>query len=64
MTESKTKAIQLIAARGYVEVNGGKHRQDIAMFLANKKQARNILAVLRRFGNCRMGEVYNQFLLI
>ena len=56
LTESTTKASHLRGARGCIVVSGGKHRQDIAMCLSNKKQAKNILAVLREFEKCRMGD--------
>ena len=56
LSESTRKASLLRGARGCVVVSGGKHRQDIAMCLANKKQAKNILSVLQEFEKCRMGE--------
>ena len=56
LTESTRRASHLRGARGCVVVNGGRHRQDIAMCLANKKQANNILQVLREFEKCRMGD--------
>lgn len=56
LTESTRRAGHLRGARGCVVVNGGRHRQDIAMCLANKKQANNILMVLREFEKCRMGD--------
>jgi len=55
-TESTRVAQHLRGARGCVVVSGGKHRQDIAMCLANKKQANNILYVLKEFEKCRMGD--------
>ena len=56
LSESTRKASHLRGARGCVVVSGGKHRKDIAMCLANKKQAKNILMVLQEFEKCRMGE--------
>ena len=56
LSESTNKASHLRGARGCVVVSGGKHRQDIAMCLANKKQAKNILNVLQEFEKCRMGD--------
>ena len=56
LTESTKKASHLRGARGCVVVSGGKHRQDIGICLANKKQAKNILAVIKAFENCRGGD--------
>ena len=56
LSESTNRASHLRGARGCVVISGGKHRQDIAMCLANKKQAKNILSVLQEFEKCRMGD--------
>jgi hypothetical protein len=56
LTESNTIARHIRGARGCVLINGGKHRKDIAVCLANKKQAKNILNVLAEFQKCRMGD--------
>jgi len=56
LTESTVVPQHLRGARGCIVVNGGKHRQDVAMCLANKKQAKNILYVLKEFQKCRMGD--------
>jgi hypothetical protein len=56
LTESSRFPSHLRGARGCVLINGGKHRQDIAICLANKKQAKNILYVLDAFRKCRLGD--------
>ena len=56
LSESTNRASHLRGARGCVVISGGKHRQDIAICLANKKQAKNILSVLQEFEKCRMGD--------
>jgi hypothetical protein len=56
LTESTVVPQHIRGARGCVRINGGKHRQDIAMCLADKKQAKNIIAVLESFSHCRMGD--------
>ena len=49
LSESTNRASHLRGARGCVVVSGGKHRKEIAICLSNKKQAKNILNVLREF---------------
>jgi len=56
LTESTRFPSYLRGARGCIIVSGGKHRHDIGICLANKKQAKNILYVLEEFRKCRMGD--------
>jgi len=56
LTESKTMPQHLKGARGCVYVDGGKFRNDIAICLKDKAQAKNVLAVLNDFRRCRMGD--------
>jgi hypothetical protein len=49
LSESTNRPSHLRGATGCVVVSGGKHRQDVAICLAIKKQGKNILNVLREF---------------
>ena len=56
LTESKNVALHLKGARGCIYIDGGKFRNDIAICLANKVQAQNILNVMNEFERCRLGD--------
>jgi len=56
LTESKGIARHLKGARGCIFVDGGRHRNDIAMCFENKAESQNILGVLHAFTRCRMGD--------
>ena len=56
LTESKRIPQHLKGARGCIYVDGGPHRNDIAMCLGSKAKAQNILNVLNDFERCRLGD--------
>jgi len=56
LTESKRIPQHLKGARGCIYVDGGPHRNDIAICLGSKVKAQNILNVLNDFERCRLGD--------